>query len=183
MKVCGIDFSLTSPAMTIINDGSIAGLFCMRAKKKQAVALGGLITLLEYPIYSTELERYDKLTDLIINAIPPDIKLAYLEGYAFGPSANMAFSIGECTGLLKYKFEKKFEFELKTSPPTQIKKFATGRGGAKKRDMVDEFIVKEFNIYDSFAIIDDGGKDIPKPIDDLVYSYWVAKYAQHQAIT
>jgi Holliday junction resolvasome RuvABC endonuclease subunit len=182
MKVCGIDFSLTSPAMTLINDGSVAGLFCMKAKKKQAVN-NSLITLFEYPLYQTELERYDKLTSLILTAIPSDITSGYLEGYAFGPSANMAFSIGECTGLLKYKFEKKFGFELKTSPPTQIKKFATGRGGAKKRDMVDEFVKTEFNIFDSFALIDDGGKDIPKPIDDLVDSYWIAKYAYHQAIT
>jgi hypothetical protein len=126
MKVCGIDFSLTSPAMTVIKDGLIAGLFCMKAKKKQAVS-GNILTLFEYPLYSTEMERYDRLTDLILDSIPSDITSAYLEGYAFGPSANMAFSIGECTGLLKYKFKKRFGFELQTSPPTQIKKFGVKR--------------------------------------------------------
>jgi Holliday junction resolvasome RuvABC endonuclease subunit len=181
MKVCGIDFSLTSPAMTIIDNGSIAGLFCMRAKKRQEV--NSDIVLFDYPIYQTELERYDKLTNLILTSIPQDITSAYIEGYAFGPSANMAFSIGECTGLLKYKFEKRFGFELKTSPPTQIKKFATGSGTAKKRQMVDQFMKNEFNIYHSFFLIDDGDKNIPKPIDDLVDSYWIAKYAENQAIT
>lgn len=182
MKVVGIDFSLTSPAMGIIQDDIIAGLYCLRATKKQ-YSNNPLVTILEYPIYKTELERFDKLTNLMLMAIPNDIDCAYIENYAFGPSANMAFSIGECTGLFKYKFQKRFNQELYTVAPTQVKKHATGSGRASKRQMVDAFKQNEFDIYEPFSIIDIGKEKIEKPIDDIVDAYWIAKYGYNMVKT
>lgn len=181
MKVCGIDFSLSSPSLSIIDNGKLEGLYCIRATKKQEVN-NPIITLLEYPIYKTEMERFDKLTSLILNFIPSDITLCYIENYAFGPSANMAFSIGECTGLMKYKYYKRFNQELYAVPPTVVKKFATKSGKATKRQMVDEFSKNEFDIYNAFCLVDDKLDKIKKPIDDICDAYWISKYAYEQVI-
>jgi Holliday junction resolvasome RuvABC endonuclease subunit len=182
MKVVGIDWSYTSPAITIINNGEIEGIICIKAKKRQDV-LDSRIKLLEYPIYSTELERFDKLSSLILSHIPSDIQSAYIENYSYGPSVGLIFNLAESTGLFKYKFYKKFDAEVGILAPTEVKKYATGSGRAKKRQMVDKFMETEFDIYQSFCIENDNKEKIPKPIDDIVDSYWIAKYAYEQAST
>ena len=180
MKVAGIDYSYTSPSITIINDNKIEGVFCIKAKKKQD-NIDLRITLLEYPIYKSELDRFDKLSSLMLNFIPSDIDFAYIENYSYGPSVGLIFNLAEATGLFKYKFYKKFGFELKILAPTEVKKFATSKGNAKKRQMVDKFIETEFDIYKTFLIENDNKEKIPKPIDDIIDSYWIAKYAYKQA--
>lgn len=81
MKIAGIDFSITSPSVTILNDGIIEKMYAIRATKKQESS-NDLIVLLDYPIYKTQLERFDKLSSLILNFIPSDIQLATIEGYS-----------------------------------------------------------------------------------------------------
>lgn len=182
MIAVGIDYSITSTSLVIIEDNKISSMFAIKARKKQEVN-NPLITLLEYPLYKTELERFDKLSSLFLNFIPSNIDIAYLEGYSYGPSAGMIFNIAEATGLFKYKFQKKFGKEVEIIAPTAVKKFATGKGTAKKRQMVDMFIKNEFNIYESFGLIDDGAEKIVKPIDDICDAYWIAKYAYEHGIT
>jgi hypothetical protein len=181
MRVAGIDYSITSPSITIINDGIIEGMFSIRASKKQEVS-STLITLLDYPLYTTELQRFDKLSSLMLNFIPADIDSAYIENYSYGPSAGLIFNIAEATGLFKYKYEKRFNKEVGILAPTQVKKYATTKGNAKKRAMVDKFLEVEFDIYDMFGLVDSGAEKIPKPIDDIVDSYWIAKYAYDMAL-
>lgn len=175
MKIAGIDYSITSTSLTILNDGAIENIYAIRATKKQE-SNNSLITLLDYPLYKTELERFDKLSSLFLNFIPADIDSAYMEGYSYGSSVGVVFNIAEATGLMKYKFQKKFGFELIVVPPTQIKKLATTKGNAKKRQMVDQFKVEQFDIYDAFGLVDDNAEKIRKPFDDICDSYFVAKY-------
>lgn len=182
MKVVGIDYSMASPSITIINDGVIEGIFCIKATKKQAVNTN-LITLLEYPVYKNNMERFDKLSDMMLNGIPLDIHSAYIEDYSFASSSGMAFTIAENTMLFKYKFMKKFNMDLGVIAPKQAKKFATGTGNASKRGMVDQFKLEQFDIYESFGLIDDNLEKIKSPIDDICDSYFIAKYAYQQAIT
>lgn len=174
MKIAGIDFSMNSTALTILNNGKIENIYAIRATKKQ-YSNNELITLLEYPIYKTQLERFDKLSSLFLNFIPSDIDSAYIEGYSYGSNVGVIFDIAEATGLFKYKFEKKFGFELVVVAPTQVKKLAVNKGNAKKRQMVDQFKLEQFDIYQSFGLIDEGLELIKKPIDDICDSYFVAK--------
>lgn len=181
MKVAGIDYSMSSPSITILNNGIIDGIFCIKATKKQAVN-NPLITLLEYPVYKNNMERFDKLSTMMLNLIPEDIDVAYIEDYSFASSSGMAFTIAECTMLFKYKITQKFNIELGVVAPKQVKKYATGTGNAKKRQMVDQFKLEQFDIYESFGLIDDNLEKIKSPIDDICDSYFIAKYAYNQVI-
>lgn len=181
MKICGIDYSISSTSLTILTDGIITNIYAIKAKKKQDV-IGNLITLLEYPIYKSQLERFDKLSNLFLNFIPSDIDAAYIEGYSYGSNVGVVFDIAEATGLFKYKFQKKFGFELIVVSPSQIKKYATGKGNSKKREMVNQFKLEQFDIYNSFGLMDENLEKIVKPIDDICDSYFVSKYGYTDAL-
>lgn len=58
-------------------------------------------------------------------------------------------------------------FKLIVSAPTEIKKFASGNGSAKKDTMITLFEAIHPNLY-----------LIPK-IDDIADSYWMAQYIKH----
>lgn len=174
MKIAGIDYSIVSPALTILSDGVIENMYAIRATKKQE-SNNRLITLLDYPLYTTQLERFDKLSSLFLNFIPSDVTYAYIEGYSYGSNVGVVFNIAEATGMMKYKFQKKFGYELIVVPPTQIKKLATSKGTAKKRQMVDQFKIEQFDIYDAFGLVDENKDKITKPFDDICDSYFVAK--------
>jgi hypothetical protein len=103
-----------------------------------------------------------------------------MEGYSYSSSVGVVFNIAEATGMMKYKFQKKFGFELAVVPPTQIKKIATTKGNAKKRQMVDQFKIEQFDIYNAFGLVDDNRETIKKPFDDICDSYFVAKYGYNQ---
>ncbi len=182
MKIAGLDYSITSPSLTILNNGVIENIYTIRATKKQE-SNNSLITLLDYPLYKTELERFDKLSSLFLNFIPADTNSAYMEGYSYGSNVGVIFNIAEATGMMKYKFQKKFGYELIVVPPTQIKKVATSKGNAKKRQMVDQFKIEQFDIYDAFGLLDDNAEKIKKPFDDICDSYFVAKYGYMQEIS
>lgn len=179
MKICGIDWSMSSPSLTIIEDGEIQNIYAIRATKKQYTN-NQIITLLEYPIYKNNMERFDKLSSLMLNFIPVDIDEGYIEDYSFASSSGMAFTIAECTMLFKYKFLKRFNKELNVIAPKQLKKFATGSGNAKKRQMVDKFREEQFDIYQMFGLVDDNLEKIKSPIDDICDSYFIAKYGYEQ---
>lgn len=173
MYIVGVDFSITSPSITLLKDGVIERMYAIRATKKQE-SLDSRIILLEYPLYKTDLERFDKLSNLLLNLIPNDIDYGYIEGYSYS-SNGVVFNIAEATGLFKYKFFKKYNKELITLAPSHVKKHATEKGNSKKRQMLDAFKVKEFDMYNSFGLIDENLEKIKSPIDDLVDSYWVAR--------
>lgn len=175
MKIAGIDYSMNSSSITILEDGVILNMYAIRATKKQ-LSGNPLITLLEYPTYKTQLERFDKISSLFLNFIPIDIDAAYIEGYSYGSNVGVIFDIAEATGMFKYKFEKKFGFELIVVPPSQVKKSATSKGTAKKRQMVDQFKTEQFDIYTYFGLVDEGKEKIFKPADDIIDAYFVAKY-------
>ena len=66
-----------------------------------------------------------------------------LEGYAYGAQGRI-FHIAENTGVLKYKIYQQ-SIPLTIFTPSEIKKFATGKGNADKEKMYDSFI-SETNI-------------------------------------
>lgn len=182
MKIIGVDYSISSPSITILNHGEIEKIYAIRATKKQESNNDSVI-LLDYPLYKTNLERYDKLSNLFLNFIPSDVTCAYIEGYSYGSNVGVVFNIAECTSLFKYKFYKKFGFELITVSPKEVKKFATGNGNCKKRAIVDKFKEIKFDAYNALGMIDINSLNIKSPIDDICDSYFVAKYGHNQEST
>jgi hypothetical protein len=79
-------------------------------------------------------------------------------------------------GLLKYKFWK-YDMNFELVPPTVLKKFATGKGNAKKEDMYKKF-VKETGV-DLQEILFPGRK-LGNPVTDIVDSYYLMKWGFSQ---
>ena len=138
MKIAGIDYSLTSPAICVYKDEN-GGHFdfdrCVfhylsNNEKQQQLAAGtGLKNLRAepYPEWSSEEERHEKLATWAYNIVQ-GCEEVFLEGYAFATSVQAGVrSMAENTGLLKHKMWKN-KLKFQTYPPTVIKKFATGKG-------------------------------------------------------
>ena len=62
-----------------------------------------------------------------------------LEDYAFSARSNSITSIAELTGIFK-KDLYDYEIPLRLHAPTCVKKWATGKGKAKKREMFNHFM-------------------------------------------
>lgn len=71
--------------------------------------------------------RVDVITAGIIEWVGDD-EIVYFEGYSFG-SSNRREMMGELFGLVRYDLELRGKRIIKI-PPTNIKRFATGRGRA-----------------------------------------------------
>lgn len=172
MIKAGIDFSYVSPAITIDNNGELT--FIAFKQKKKQVSHNDSLLLLDYPEWSTDTERYHKITELVYTHIR-DADVINLEGYSYGSAVGQVFNIAEATGLLKYKLFTAGE-TWNVVAPSELKKFATGKGNAKKRAMVNAAKEKGIDLYPYFDLVDDNEEKIVKPIDDLIDSYWLSQF-------
>jgi hypothetical protein len=180
--IVGIDYSLTSPAITEYygtewnyNSGNICHS-CLASTERQWSRWTSIpnIEVKKYPEYRTDIARYNALADWTIwNGI---IKLdrrptmVYIEDYAYAATGRV-FNIAENMAILKDKLTNN-GIRYTMIAPTAIKKFATGKGNANKELM-----------YESF--LSDTGRDLEtelevkrdkNPVSDIVDSYWICKY-------
>lgn len=94
------------------------------------------------------------------------------EGISYGSKSNVICDLAGLNYLIRAKFIGKHhtlddQFKMLVIPPTEIKKFATGKGNSKKDAVIDAFI-QDFG----------HGLDGLDKIDDLADAYWMAKYAK-----
>lgn len=177
MIYVGIDYSITSPAMVII-DGAIIHAYAFGDKKKQGVYKfmgSGIweVRIDPYPVYSSEQERYDKIANYFIEKIErlgENIQVR-IENYSYA-SVGQVFHIAENCGLLKhYLWKKEIPFDV-IAPPT-IKKYATGSGRANK-DAMYEAMCNDLSC-DFRMHVGDDGKKVSSPTPDIVDAYYIAK--------
>ena len=182
MKIIGIDYSLTSPALTLYNgndkwnysSGSCTH-FCLAHNERQRSKWAEIrsVKLDMYPAWETDLQRYHGLANWVINccitAISPERPKAYIEDYAYAATGRV-FHIAENMAILKDTLTK-WGIKYEMIAPTVIKKYATTKGNANKEKMYDAFtdetnrkLLDEFNIK------------LNNPITDIVDSYYIAKY-------
>ena len=184
MKIIGIDYSLTSPAVTVFNgnndwdsDGCSITHYCLANSQRQRSKWSERdlknIEISVYEEWSTDLERYHFLADWVINScitgMNPVRPKAYIEDYAFAATGRV-FHIAENMAILKDTL-RKWGISYEMIPPTVIKKYATGKGNANKEKMYEAFtqethrdLMLEFNTK------------LNNPITDIVDSYYIAKY-------
>lgn len=182
---CGIDYSMTCPAICIYSGGDLSDLnnfkfhYLAPNKKYEGVFENGFITGHIYPTFSTQEERFDKISDWVLSCIlkscPTDTGLntdirVTIEGYAMGAKGKV-FHIAENTGLLKYKLYKQ-HIPFDNPAPTTVKKFATGKGNAKKEAMYEAFF--DDTSIDLEKILD--CKRDKNPVNDIADAYWMCKY-------
>ena len=176
-KIIGIDYSLTSPALTIINNDTI-NFFCLTKSEKKILEWSNIsnINVQLYKPWSGDLQRYHNLANWVINccitAISPERPKAYIEDYAYAATGRV-FNIAENMAILKDTLNK-WGIKYEMIAPTIIKKFATEKGNANKEKMYEAFADKtNRNLMKEFSI-----NNLNNPITDIVDSYFIAKYGQ-----
>lgn len=145
MVIAGIDLSYTSPAICIFDTKrefifeNINIFNCNNINKKLAGKYGSNVTIDRFSDYSSDEERYRNVckwvSDILISFKVEEVAL---EGYSFGASSGLVFNIAENGSLVK-QFMNLNNIPFTVPSPSQVKKNFTGKGNAKKPDMIDQF--------------------------------------------
>lgn len=177
--IAGIDYSLTSPSVCVtkIENGEFkyenSKFYFLRQSKHQQ-SIGRTFICHEYPSYSSAIERYDKLASWTLENLvwyTGRVQKVFIEDFAFSATGRV-FNIAENVGVLKKRlYDAKISFEC--IPPTVIKKFATGKGNAKKEVMYDAFYQE--SKVDLQSSLSPKSKNIGNPVSDIVDAYYITK--------
>lgn len=176
--LAGIDYSYTCPSICVFDtkDGELTfekcKVFYFIEQKSMAKTFGNIHGIL-IPEWECNEERYNIICDWATSILTKlKVTDVCLEGYAMGSQKGMLFNIAENTSLLK-TFMWKNGIKFIIPAPTQIKKFATGKGNAKK-DAMGECFIKETGVMLHEIM---GKKRIDmKPCNDIVDSYYMLKF-------
>ncbi len=168
--IVGIDYSLTSPAVCVNNDGAL-NFYYLTNKKKWIGKQSDNIIGYEHKEWKDPIERFGYISDFVFNILAtlgtPKI---FIEGYSYGSKGQGLFQIAENCGILKYRIlEKGLTYEAVV--PSVVKKGATGKGNADKDMMLNEFI-KQTKI-DLKKIFDTD--KATNPLSDIADSYFIQK--------
>lgn len=178
MILGGIDYSYTSPTICVYNTDKklafenllIFNYYVPKKKKGYLEGQYGNIHITAGPAFESQEERFSNIRDWAIDIIDEhQVEEVVLEGYAMGSKVGSVFDIAENTALLKqYLYENRIPFIKQ--PPTSVKKSFTGKGNAKKHEIVAEF-EKRFGVklYEILGLRDKP-EDPEKPIDDIADS-------------
>ena len=172
MKISACDWSMTTPAITIFEDGKYEFHYCTSNKKHAHTFtkynIFGAMLLVDW---KTQEQRFDALSSWAMDIIGLS-DIVYIEDYAFAARGKV-FNIGECAGLLKHRIWKS-GMHLKAISPTEIKKYATGKGTAKKPQMIEKFIeITGIDLYGIYGLCETS-KNL-SPIADIADSFFVCK--------
>ena len=175
MKLVGIDYSLTSPAICLSESLAVNVKYCefhFLTDNKKTLSVDERFHGSLHSPWNCNEQRYLNITNWVLEIVgqfAPD--RIYIEDYSYA-STGRVFNIAENAGLLKH-YLYLYKFPFVTVPPTVIKKFATGKGNSNKEQMNTSFV-------------EQCGLDIKKmlqlspsqwnPSSDLIDSYYICKY-------
>lgn len=176
----GIDYSMTSPAIVIASDTKVNCYYFAKTKaqmKNFSVVdkTGRTFTFFPYEMkdFVCREERFKNLAEWAVSLIPNTVKTVNVEGYSMGSSGGKFLEIAENGGVLRH-FLYTRGFEIVEIAPTSVKKFATGKGTAKKEQMHEAFI-NETGINLNFEF-GKKGESCTSPVSDIVDAYFIMKY-------
>jgi Holliday junction resolvasome RuvABC endonuclease subunit len=175
MKIAGIDYSLCSPAITVIDTttNTARGFYLTDVKRNAKNFNLGWYEIIGsmHDHHLSEEHRYDNISNWALSIVK-DCDVVFMEDYALGAKGRV-FHIAENAGLLKWKmWSTKVDFKM--VGPTVLKKYATGKGNADKQQMHESFRVKTGT--DLVMEICPGSTKVANPVSDLVDSCWLAWY-------
>ena len=183
MRIAGIDYSLTSPAICVwkstddrLFNFDDCALYYLEIPKRRGPTPHGILNIHAdpYPEWETEEERHELLSKWTMSIITGCE--VFIEGYAFATSGTSHVrSIAENTGLLKHKMHK-VKQSFTSVPPTVIKKYATGKGNANKEGMYEAFVDELLTPTDLKERLTPKATKVKNPVSDLVDSYFICKY-------
>ena len=177
--IIGIDYSLTSPAICVMN-GEKLNFYYLTNKKKYDGKMADNIEGQLHDDWDNPMHRFGLISDWVFYVLydlhEGDYEI-FIEGYSYGSKGQGLFQIAENCGILKYRLEQD-ALSYKTVVPSVVKKGATGKGNADK-DMMYEAFLKETKI-DLKKIFDTD--KVGNPVSDIVDSYYVAKVGYENSI-
>ena len=196
MWYCGVDYSMTSPAMCCYHttDNQLRWYYMSTTKSKLKESHNLQSALIDVPksvqqdilegSIDASMSRYNQISDYFMRTI--DVlrpKQIFLEGYSLG-SVGKVFSIAENTAILKQKLYDNGHF-VSVFPPTVVKKFATGKGNASKQLMREHFL-KLHPIANKRKLTEPRITDLQRvahyvdsPMSDLIDAYYILTYGIH----
>ena len=177
MIIAGIDYSLCGPAVCLFN-GTHADVFSysncsfhfLTDSKKQAEIRSMNIFGERLSDWESNEHRYETIADWAIDICMGCSHIA-LEGYAYMANGRV-FNIAENTGILKYKLYQ-LGIPITVIPPTEAKKFATGKGNADKNAMYVSWL-KETGTNIKTLLTPNKTESV-SPVSDVVDSYFLCK--------
>ena len=180
MLIAGIDYSLCGPSICIYNGNGKSftfkdcSFYFLTNTKKFATYFGNNIIGENFDEFNHEVERYQTIADWALEVVMGCDQVC-VEGYAYAAQSNRVFQIAENTGLLKYKL---FQLGIPVTivPPTEVKKFATGKGNADKNSMYSFFEAETKCGLKNIFYPTNPPKEITSPISDISDSYFICKY-------
>jgi len=176
MRFIGIDYSMTSPAVTIITADSFSSHFFAQNKKQEGHAPPHFYSY-SYPTHSDlDIDRYARLANWVfaIAKFTQD-DIISIEGYSMG-SVGAVFSIAENTAILKNNLYLN-NIKYNVVAPTTLKKYATGKGNADKLQMYERFTEKTKT--DPRKVYSGEKAKLGSPFTDIADSYWLADYSKN----
>ena len=200
----GIDYSLISPAICIYKDGEYSfisffddyGKDWKGSKAKTFQYHQQLSGIIELNPYTREIEKKDyreeqrtkmraakmianKISNRLVELVGDEDVVIGLEGFSYGSISSSTLDLAMFNSFLRIKLLEDFgEDCLIIVSPTEGKKNLSGKGNAKKEDMIQAFINNRINDPDiekcsfwKFCKENELDYKNIKPIDDLVDAY------------
>lgn len=175
MKLAGIDYSITGPAIAIYNtkdDFKFENVtyFYMTKQKSQTQQRFPNVYGTLFGDFQTDEERFNDISDWAMECLDDCDHIA-MEGYAMGAKGKV-FNLAENCGLLKHKlWANQYDFQIYA--PSEIKKFATGKGNANKEAMYQAFLNDEE--IDLHSTMIPNKKKVDGPVTDMVDAHYIVK--------
>ena len=175
--VVGIDYSLTSPAICVLNGSpefkDTDCYFLTQLKSDKHVGKIDNLLGTRYPEWTDFNDRYEKLADWTLGILGTYSKIdaIYIEDYAMAAKGK-TFNIAESTGLMKYKLWKA-GYIYGVVAPTTVKKTFSGKGNSNKAAMELAFTEKtKYNIRSRLELT----AKQESPAADIIDAYAIALY-------
>ena len=208
MVKIGIDFSLISPAICVYKDGeySFISFFDDYGKDWEGGKMKAfnyhreLNKFMEMNPYTRHIDKKDyreeqktkmaaaemiahKISNRLVEIVGDDTVTIGLEGFSYGSISSSTLDLALFNSFLRIKLLEHFgENCLVIISPTEGKKRLSGKGNAKKDDMIKAFIENKTQDPDiercpfwKFCKENELDYNNIKPIDDLVDSYGILR--------
>jgi len=178
--IAGIDYSLCGPAICISDMSQTFSFYScqfyfLTSTKKYAHQIKTNIKGETFSSYNEEIERYETIADWASDKVSGCKHIA-LEGYAYNATGRV-FHIAENTGVLKYKLYQQ-SIPVDIIPPSEVKKFATGKGNANKEKMYAAFFEETGVPLANFMGMTP--VNVKSPLSDIIDSYYICKFLRYE---
>lgn len=177
MVIAGIDYSLCGPAVCLYKPNATGkfsysgcSFYFLTDNKRQSEIRSMNIFGERLSDWDSDEHRYETIADWAIDIVMGCTHVA-LEGYAYAAHGKV-FQIAENTGILKYKLYE-LSIPVTVIPPTEVKKFATGKGNADKNAMYAAW--SQDTGVDLKTLLTPKRQECVSPVSDIVDSYFICK--------